>query len=263
MSVIPVLIVDGDDANNASLDGVFTPLQDGINGVVGYGTNMRRGALGVAHAGKLFASEDPITVESEGEYQTYDFATFGVSITYNAYGDDGGTETAASYTGDRAIAGHPDCAGYTGSLAKVTFTKVGGYKLGQSRGHLCASILILWNVELSKTTNNAVAGMEVMTCLQFRTTNGNWYTIDRTERFVSIDDHKIDTAQNAEIISYDIPIATQLVAADIVAQGLSPTTQLVTAVRAMVSLKGAAAGTSFTIHRWKLTAGPLYTSEVA
>ena len=254
------LLEDGDDADAASMSDQFGAMESAVNSVVGYGINMRRGTFNKAHAASLFIAEAPTTVSSEGQYQTYDFTTFGSSITYATFGADGGTETTLSYTGDRAIAGHPDCAGYTGSLAEVTFAGV-GYRVGQSKGEKTSGILVLWNVELSKTTNNSVTGLEFMTCIQIKV-GTSWYTIDRTERFLSIDDHKLDTSENDEIISYDVPISTIIVNSDFTALGLSVNSRVL-AVRAMVSMKGCVAGVSFTLHRWTLTAGPIYTGEVS
>lgn len=259
----PTPIEDGDladaDSVNDQLDGASTSINDLTD------VSLRRGAFNHFHATNLYPSGTPITISGDDGQMVYTFGTFGVSVDYASWGASGGTETAASYTGDRAIVGHPDAAAagtpYTGPMAKLTMPGF-GFKLGMAQGERVAGIELRSNVQIRKMVlgTAATGDLEAMVCLQFQIDGaGSWHTIRRTESFVSFSDHVLDDTSATELLDIDVPIACFMDGADITAAGGSIAVDRVTGFRMMTSIVNpSGAACALHIHRWRLSALPLH-----
>ena len=252
----PDLIEDGDAATAASVNDRLDSYSTWVS-ALGRAA-FRRGCFGMEHGGSVFErSLAPLILSSEGQHQRYLYGTFGTSMAYSAFGADGGTETAGSYTGDRAVVGHPDCPGYTGARARHVLNSGTGYKIGMDSGDRIEALLCLFNCQVFNIDDGAnVRNMEVMLCLQIQI-DGTWWTLDGTESFVSVDDHKLDPTSTNEPLDIDVPIATLVSELTISELGYGPDDP-VTGVRAMVSLRGAVASTEVSLSRWSLSVLPLY-----
>lgn len=262
----PTPLEDGDAATAASINDRLTGARDWINDLDG--NAIRRGAFNRYHAGKLLPSATIAQLTASGDhgYMVYDRATFGVSMNYTALGTNDGTETAASYTGDRAIIGHPDAAAagspYSGGLAKLTMP-LGGYRIGMDAGDRVCGILCRSNVQVRKMVRGAAGtNMEVMVCWQFRLNSaGTWWTIPETESFVSFTDHVISDTSAIELMDIDIPIANVLYPITVSAIAGGSSTDRVSHFRMMCSMvNSVAAGpaSQLWIHRWNMSAIPFH-----
>lgn len=251
---------DGDALTAASMTAIFGDAKTTLD-ALDPRISMRRGAVNHVQTGRLFPEfGDAHTVKNDDENHTYDQATFLASITYSAYGTDGGSDTALNLnTGDRAILGHPSCAGYAGDQAEIEFNSGTGWLVGETRADRVTGILVLLNANVHEVLRNGT-DRQIMVCIQIKLdSSATWWTVDETESFVSHSDH-VNDATGAEDIDYDIPIAT-LIDDVVVDENGDPATDRITGVRAMVSMRTAAAGTSFTMGRWNLTAIPIFATR--
>lgn len=264
----PTLLEDGDPATASGVNDIMGQAESHLNALDR--DSIRGGALGPDHADSLFHRFKPIVIGHEGEHITYSLGVFGTSIQYTTFGADDGTESPGVYTGDRAVLGHPDCPLYTGGRARIAFggySPTNGFKIGMDAGDRISSMLIMLNAELVAvdTNSGAVADAAIMVCLQYRlNSSGTWYTIDNSERFVSVYDHRVTDNNDVEDMNFDFPIACLITPSMIDSVGDHLVDEL-TEVRAMVSFYSTAAlpvGCGFTFHQWSMTALPLYTDEV-
>lgn len=255
---------DGDFLNAASFN---TPLGDAetvINGLVR--NNLRRGAFNFDMCHDPFVGGPFVAQWDDSGTIKYDYSTFGSSMTYFAYGSDGGSRVTGTYTGDRCLVGHPDHTG-TGStnlpahLDLAGPTSSAGLYLGWGNGDNCSGLLLLANVNVGRIVDSA-ANHAVMFCLQYKTdADSTWRTIDRTERFVTRDDHMSDSTSSTEQMLIDVPIVTFLTEDDLTADGLNPATDKVTDIELMCSLSLAGAGSEIILDRWNLTGIPLMAKK--
>lgn len=177
---------------------------------------------------------------------THDYVAGTETIDYNAYGDDGTT--------DRNVVGDTTDAGYTGGTAQITGLGIAP-AIGSTRDHRP----VLW-VKGNVQVRNADAAIEqVMVAVQIQDdpTVGStvWRTVDRTERFVSIADHKI----SSEVINIDVPIKAIITVGDLAA--VANTLDGVRLVVAGYAAGGLTGGDTLTLNRWNFTAVPLRWQE--
>jgi hypothetical protein len=120
-------------------------------------------------------------------------------------------------------------------------------------------VLVLLNVNLHEVLRNGT-DREVMVCIQYKlSSSATWWTIDESESFLSHADH-VNDPTTSEDVDYDIPIATLIDDVVVDENGTTSTDRLV-GIRAMVSMRTAAAGTAFTVDRWNLTAIPIFATR--
>src|SRR5687768_6285136 len=191
----PDLIEDGEAATAARINGVFTDASDYVNDLDRAG--LRRHCFNHYHAYQVITEvpADDLTFEGDSGYHVYTIATFGASLTYAAFGQDGGSSSGADIgSGDRVIVGHPSETGsYSGSGCVINLNSGTGYKVGMANGERCGAILCMFNCEIVKATRGDATDFEIMFCLQYRLNGaGTWFTIGESERFVSYTDHVLD-----------------------------------------------------------------------
>lgn len=264
---------DLDSANATGLNTLFERPRDTINDLK---TNsLRHGAFNWRHGGKayrpLWTQYTEAPAPSAGAPHTYPHTTFGPSMRYAGFGLAGGTEATLSYTGDRVIVGHPDHGGaYTSGLAKITFAGAGpllGMNNGTATGKI-AGLAIMGGVQLQDVDPAGDSDIEFMLCFQIQLAGSStWNTIDRTERFWSIDDKAIALGSDQLFIPCDI--ACLLVGQDIddYTTG-SQASSTVQAVRMMWSLYKSPLPTTFsgnpevTLLHWNLMTVGLVAGDV-
>lgn len=275
----PDYIEDGDAATAASVN---SRLQDAVTWLSDItSSGLRRGAFNHFHAGCLLQPNSAgytVYNNEDGNLITYTHTVFTNSIHYSSHGAANGSSTGGDLgTGDRAIVGHPsNTSGYTGDTAQIDFPG-SGIHVGMSNGDRCAAILLMFNcnVYIAEPDNGVPSPTElfaaVVFCIQYRLKNaGNWVTIQRTERFVSVEDHKSvsDGSQPTEEINFDVPITTLLTETIVNATpGIvgNASTNPVTNIRAMVTTyqfnAGGGTTSEVTITNFRLTALPLLAED--
>lgn len=259
----PSLIVDGETPGVSKINSVFTDGRTYINDLDRQA--IRRSALTVHQTPTIIPSDDVQVVEHyDTQAHSYADATFGVSLRYSALGTHGGSSSTGVYTGDRTLIGHPDATGSNPPEARLTFNSGTGWLVGNNGSDRVQGILLAFNVYVANVTDaNATVG--VMACLQFKHSgSATWWTMPKTERWVSRDDHKIAPTSTSESLAYDIPIRSWLGADQVTAVGGDPTTDKVTGVRAMCSLFSGTAGSAvLNLGSFRLSGIPLLTSLVS
>ena len=259
----PDFIEDGSVGSAASVNDPLEAAQVWINDLEREG--IANGAFNYLQAYQVLTETKSTGFTKTGDdgLHTYNFGTFGASITYGGYGLDGGSSVAGVYTGDRTVVGHPDQSGpYGQGKAEITFDG-SGLKVGMENGERCAGILVLFNcvVQVYTVADYAVSDPVIMFCIQYKLSgDATWRTIDESEAHASLHDHRIIDSTATELIGLDIPIATLITEATVDEHG-DPATQRVTGVRAMFSLGGAIAGHSVSMGRFRLSALPLHASR--
>lgn len=257
MAWAPNYLEDGDDATAASLNGKLTGAQATLENIEK--DSLHRGAFGPHHAATtIITGGFPSAVYGDDGLHVYPRSVFGASINYATFGANGGSSSGADLgTGDRLIVGHPSQTGpYGGTTALVSFGGL-GIRVGMNNGSHCAGILVDFNCEIqSADTDQSPVNdySAVMFCIQFRLNSaGTWYTIDLSERFMSINDHvREDLA--LENMDLDCPITTLIRPATLTGVGEDPATDYVTDIRAMMSLVDCGANSEVTLNRWRLSA---------
>lgn len=224
--------------------------------------NHHHGATCLRIPGNIFVGGD------ESGNHVYDEATFTTSLQYATFGADGGTDlTANNPTGQWTILGHPDQTGaYTGGKAELVWS---GFRVGMQneldKTQNVSGIEILFNCEVVNVDDGepGETGVSVVFCIQYEI-NSVWRTLNKTQRFISIENRVISTA--ADNLWIDCPIRTVLTPDDIDLKdpGLSQTTDI-TGLRAMVSKRstGGSGNVSITLGQWNLTALPWRAEDVA
>ena len=260
----PDYIEDGEDADAASMTDRFDDAKAWIDDIERDG--IARGAFNHFQAHMVLTEEKQtgFTKAVDGGLHNYARAVFGTSFQYNAYGDDGGTMTSGSFTGDRIIVGHPDGTGIGTAVGNqaVLFIADGGLLVGMDNGDRCGGILVLFNVEVFDYTFGDSAGaVDIMFCVQYKLdSSATWFTVDESESFMSVNDHKIDPLDAGEDIEIDVPIVTLITEATVDENG-NPATDKVQAIRVMFSVVNSQAGDVLTLSRWNLSVLPMHASQ--
>lgn len=251
-------VVDGQATTGTEITNLFRIPETIINDMDA--ESPRRGAFQEAHHGsliKLGGASTPYVVGWQGQH-TYSYTTFGAAVSYTpntSFGADGST--------DRTTIGDPlATGGYVGAggppIAVGPFSN--GIALGM-QSHVTyedvLGILISLNVEVfTYELGNADT---IMFCLQFQTTSSPfWFTIDRSERFISVKDLVHSSGSG---VAVDVPIRTFLLQSDLTAKGLA-TNLPITGIRAMVSIVNGSPGDSVTLRQVSLSAIPVHAKAV-
>lgn len=258
------LIVDGDAASAGSVNTPFGDAQSAINDLTQ--TSTKVGCFNFRQAGTIATNPPgPLAIEGDDSgTHTYTFANFGTDIVYASYGNDTGSEAAPVVGGgtDRVIVGHTSAGGaYSGPTAKLTWT---GVKIGMANGDNVAALLVMFNVEIRAADFGQADALDAVFSIQYQLNGTTWYTIDESERFVSLDDRVLDlgTADETDV-DFDVPIRT-LITKEVVDENGNPAVDMVTGVRAMLSLYasgGTYTGTGIELERWNLTVLPMHALE--
>jgi len=242
MAWSPDYIDDGDDATAASVNSKFTTAQTWLEDIGSGG--LRRGALNHHHAGQLLVNGSGSTIYGDHGTHTYDGSVIGAPLQYNSFGENGSV--------DRTLVGSP--VAYAGPDAQITFSP--NIFVGQANGDHCAAIMVLFNCEVKSSTSGLASpdrNSAVVFCIQFQLDGaGTWWTLERTERFVSMEDLKFEGGAN-EHLDFDVPIVTMITAAD-VDHFADSSTDRVSGVRAMVTTSNCDTDTIVILNRFRLTA---------
>lgn len=254
----PEMLSDGETPGVTKINTLFTGFRTYVNGLDR--DALKLGALNVDQTPTIIPTGNPVFVaHNDDNSHTYLDTTFTTSLRYTTHGANGGTETSGSYTGDRAIIGHPDVGGgSTPPKAKVTLNSGTGYLVGNNGSDKVSGILAFFNVDVVNIINSTT-DCDAMVCLQFKHSgSATWWTLPKTERFVSKNDHKIISNAALEGMWVDVPIRTFIGADQVTAVGGTPATHRVTDIRAMCSLKNGIAGTAVLhLGSFRLSAVPL------
>lgn len=246
-----------EDGEAVTADGVntrFTDAQDAVNNLDG--NSSRRGTFNRDHAasilGGLYGASSFTLVGDDG-LSLYPQSTFGNALDYAGYGNDTGTMTAPITGSPRwTCIGHPSQTGpYGGPLAYFDFSS--GFTVSSS-----LRALILLNVEFYDVAPRT-DDMEIALCIQvLRGSPPSWQTLFWTERFVSVTDHYINTANSSEKLEIDASIRTMLTTSNLAdLPAVLGNGNLITGVRAMVSLVDPSGSNTLQINRWNMTVLPI------
>lgn len=254
MSWAPSFLVDGQTPGVSTVNTIFTAASTYVNALDRYA--LRRGALNVHQTPSVIATQGasfPVSASHSGlGVHTYDKATAAGTITYTAFGTDGAT--------DRHLIGGPTAGSpiTPSAAAQVSITPT--QFVGNNGTDQTQLILVMFDLEVVDVTNSATAA-SVMACLQFQLDGaGTWYTMSKTERWSSRDDHKSSPTDSNEKMWYPIAIRTMIRASTVNAVA-DATANQVSGIRAMVS-SSSAAGAIIELGSYRLSAIPLLSSLV-
>lgn len=231
----------------------------------------RKGMFNHHQAAETMRVPGSVCIGGDESSHTYDEATFGASLQYAAYGQDGGTDVNGNIgSGDRTIIGHPSATGYTGGKALLSWTGSSAFRVGMTnetdQTKNVSAVEVLFNCEIRDVSNPtpAESDVQVMFCIQYKHTGSTtWWTLDESERFYSIDNTRISTATDGLWIDASIRV---LIDADIIDEHGIPGTDELEGIRVMVSKYSSASTTgnvSIELGSWNLTAIPWRAKDVA
>lgn len=231
----PSFIVDGSKPTSTDINTTFSSLRATVNDLDR--NALRRGALGRDIAPIVIPSGAPEVVShSDTQSHTYSDAVIGAPIRWAAFATNGAT--------DRSIIGGAAAGGSNPPSAQLTFNGGSGYLLAQGDSSLVEWIYLMFNIEIANIVD-ANTDVQAMICLQISTTaSGVWYTLGKTERLIDRDSIKQNSTQTNERMWYDCPIRAAVTSSTIDNLGLDHTTDAVTGVRAMCSIRNGTAGGS-------------------
>lgn len=245
-------IEDGTVIGATTINGMLEDVRDAINGITV--ASLAIGTFSEWHAGLLLLSggaSQPFQVDGHHGTHVYSYSVFGTSLAYSSFGANGGTETTASYTGDRVIIGHPDATGpYVGAggpLCKITFSS--GVRVSGASPDYCTGLLVSLDVEIVHYVREACE--EAMFCIQ-ALVGGTWYTVANSERFITLKDKQI--ASGTEDIGYIVSLRA-LIDTDTLSLDFGvATTSAIDGIRGMLSLVDAAAASdAITLNNWNMS----------
>lgn len=257
MSWSPNFIEDGETPGVSNINTLFTGFRTYVNSLDR--SALRLGALNVDQTPSIIKSGEPSVVEHNAtDTHSYTDAIFGASIRYTTHGANGGTSTAGLYTGDRLIIGHPDQTNTAAApAARITLNGGTGYLVGNNGTDKVSFILVMFNVDVVQIIDGS-SECDAMVCLQFKHSgSGTWFTLPKTERFVSKNDHKHSPTDTLERVWVDVPIRTIIGVDQMTAVGGDPAVDEVVGVRAMCSLKDGSAAAILYLGSYRLTAIPM------
>lgn len=251
---------DDDDLTAASLQVPSTNIESGINGVMSYG--LREGALGASHVGTLVV-ETGIT-DPVGDATLYVQTSTSQAYTgpvYASFGADGTTDRTPIILN---AAGPPPEDWLKLDLPSVS--------VGMTAGDSVAGLLVLMNVEWETYVQGPSGDpYRLMTCIQIKVATSpvtsDWFTIDRTERFMEPRVVPAPTWALDEEVRQDIPTRCLIVPADLAV--VSPPVlpgEPILGVRGVVSLYypagGFTLGDTAALGSCQLTVIPLHAEAV-
>lgn len=243
----PDYLEDGDPVTASDVNARLLDAQTALNNIDR--SNIRRGAFNFDMVARP-STYGPYVLANESPDHRYTDTIYGAQIDYTTFGADNLT--------DRVVVGDA-LHGGTSTTPEATLDINGstGVLLGDPLFRVDA-ILVMFNVNVQRFVRNGVADLAAMFCIQYKSSGSvNWFTLPHSERFVSLDDHILDTASVTEAIDIDVPIATLITPDILTAAGLNVATHTVTDVRACVSILNSAAGVELRLDRWYLSAMPI------
>ena len=228
----PDFIIDGETAGAAKINTIFNDARTTVNGFTR--DNLRRGAFNRFLTPWIVPAGTPeVVAHKDTLAHTYDDSVFLASLRYSAFGADGGASSGSVNTGDRAVIGHNSCGGSSPPDASITSLNGGsGYSLTASSE--VNALYVMFNCNVINV-DDADPDVAVMMCIQRQNSLGNWFTVDRTERWLDVGSRRISPTTSTELVHADIPIRTLLTEED--AAGIH-------GIRAAVSLSGSTLGAS-------------------
>lgn len=244
---------DGTQISAASINAAFEAVRNAINDLTV--ASLLPGTFNENHVDSIVSAGGatfPLQVEGDDGLHTYTRSVFGTSIVYSAYGANGGTETASSYTGDRLIIGHPDHGGaYSGPLCKISLST--GIKLDGSSTGYAHCMLVSLDVEIADFAHEQCE--VAMFCVQ-ALVGGTWYTVTNSERFITFIDKIIPSG--TEDYEYPVSIRALITPGTLTDDFGVAADATIDGIRGMLSLVNPVNSDVLTLNRWNLSILPLW-----